>query len=106
MSQPSRLVSGCCCGALGVLPTGAGGVGTFAGGATPDGVTPDGVTPDGVTEASAGPPMPGSAATGTPWCAAFMNRDQISTGKPPPVAFLVGEESSLPIQTPATRCAV
>jgi hypothetical protein len=45
----------------------------------------------------------GNPATGTPSCAAFMNRLQISTGKLPPDTFLVGEESSLPSQTPATR---
>src|SRR5260370_14502299 len=35
-----------------------------------------------------------------------MKRVQPSTGKPPPVAFLVGELSSLPSQTPVTRLAV
>jgi hypothetical protein len=45
-------------------------------------------------------PVPGSAATGTPWCATFITRLQISTGSPPPVALRVGEESSLPSQTP------
>ena len=34
---------------------------------------------------------------------AAMNRLQISTGRPPPVTFFVGELSSLPSQTPATR---
>ena len=28
---------------------------------------------------------------------------QISTGNPPPVVFFVGEQSSLPSQTPVTR---
>jgi len=51
-------------------------------------------------------PVPGSAATGTPWCAVFITRLQISTGRPPPVILRVGEESSLPSQTPATRCDV
>jgi len=32
-----------------------------------------------------------------------MKRVQTSTGRPPPVAFLVGELSSLPSQTPVTR---
>src|SRR5260221_8385072 len=48
----------------------------------------------------------GSAATGTPWWAARMKRVQTATGNPPPVAFLVGELSSLPSQTPVTRLAV
>jgi hypothetical protein len=51
-------------------------------------------------------PVPGSAATGTPWCATFITRLQISTGSPPPVALRVGEESSLPIQTPVMRWLV
>src|SRR5208282_3925621 len=46
---------------------------------------------------------PGRPATGTPSCAARMNRLQISTGRLPPDTFLVGELSSLPSQTPATR---
>src|SRR5579859_954927 len=46
---------------------------------------------------------PGSATTGTPWWAAFMKRVQTSTGRPPPVALLVGELSSFPSQTPVTR---
>ena len=46
---------------------------------------------------------PGRLATGTPWCAPRMNRLQISTGRPPPVACLVGVPSSLPSQTPVTR---
>ena len=48
----------------------------------------------------------GSAATATPWWATRMKRVQTSTGKPPPVAFLVGELSSLPSHTPVTRLAV
>jgi len=51
-------------------------------------------------------PVPGNAATGTPWCATFITRLQISTGRPPPVSLRVGEESSLPSHTPVTRCAV
>src|SRR5258708_20620403 len=35
-----------------------------------------------------------------------MNRVHTSTGSPPPVAFLVGELSSLPSQTPVTRLAI
>ena len=35
-----------------------------------------------------------------------MNLLQTSTGMPPPVVFLVGEPSSLPSQTPVTRCEV
>src|SRR5262249_2893764 len=66
---------------------------------------PMGETPAGGMIAASGPPpgprpRPGKAATGTPWCATFMTRLQISVGSPPPVAFLVGEESSLPTQTP------
>src|SRR5262249_35231273 len=49
---------------------------------------------------------PGRAATATPWCATFITRLQMSTGRPPPVALRVGEESSLPIQTPVMRWAV
>src|SRR5260370_36077120 len=48
----------------------------------------------------------GSAATGTPSCAAFIKRLQISTGRLPPETFLVGVPSSLPSQTPATRYEV
>ena len=36
----------------------------------------------------------------------LMNRLQISTGKPPPVTCFVDVPSSLPSQTPVTRCAV
>src|SRR5438552_2279919 len=54
----------------------------------------------------AAPVSPGRDATGTPWWATFMKRDQMSTGRAPPVAFLVGEESSLPSQTPVTRWPV
>jgi len=36
----------------------------------------------------------------------FHESVQTSTGKPPPVAFLVGELSSLPSQMPVTRLAV
>ena len=50
--------------------------------------------------------MPGRSAIGRPWCAAFMKRLQISTGRPPPVIFLVGELSSLPSHTPVTRWPV
>src|SRR6266849_2856828 len=82
-------------GLTGWPPTGAGGVGSV------------GTNAGGKTEASDGPPdRPGRPATGTPWCALFISRLQISTGRPPPVAFLVGEESSLPSQTPVTRGAV
>jgi len=35
-----------------------------------------------------------------------MKRAHTSTGRPPPVAFFVGELSSLPSQTPVTRLAV
>src|SRR5687767_13797479 len=49
---------------------------------------------------------PGSAATDTPWCPARITLLQMSTGSPPPVALRVGDESSLPIQTPVTRFAV
>ena len=63
--------------------------------------------PNGVRPAISGPPdTPGRPMTGTPWCAVFMNLLQISTGNPPPVVFLVGEQSSLPSQTPATRWPV
>ncbi len=50
--------------------------------------------------------MPGRSAIGRPWCAAFMKRVHTSTGRPPPVIFLVGELSSLPSHTPVTRCPV
>lgn len=52
------------------------------------------------------PENPGRLATATLRCAAFMKRAQISAGRPPPVIFLVGEESSFPSHTPATSCAV
>src|SRR5271165_1749069 len=45
----------------------------------------------------------GRPATGTPSCAAFMNRLQISTGRLPPETFFVGLLSSLPSHTAATR---
>src|SRR5262249_32621365 len=35
-----------------------------------------------------------------------LHRAQLWTGPPPPVAFLVGEESSLPSHTPVTRWLV
>src|SRR5262249_14420821 len=45
----------------------------------------------------------GRPAGDTPCRAAFRKRLQISTGRLPPDAFFVGEPSSLPSQTPATR---
>ena len=53
-----------------------------------------------------GADTPGRAATVTPWWAPRMKRAQMSTGMPPPVARRVGEELSLPSQTPVTRWAV
>ena len=50
--------------------------------------------------------VPGSAATGTPSCAATMNSCQACAGKAPPVTFFIGAPSSLPNQTPVVRFAV
>jgi hypothetical protein len=65
---------------------------------------------EGATPAKMVPTIPvlaaGRSVAGLPWCAAFMNRLQTSTGSPPPVAFLVGEESSLPSHTPVTSWVV
>src|SRR6266850_2288390 len=64
--------------------------------------------PAGAGGAHKPPPRasPGRSASGMFWCATFMKRLHTSTGSPPPVAFLVGEESSLPSHTPVTRWPV
>src|SRR5262249_7525716 len=49
-----------------------------------------------------GSPSPGSGAGAWPDSAVRMKRLQISTGRPPPTACLVGVLSSLPSQMPAT----
>jgi hypothetical protein len=46
--------------------------------------------------------IPGSGASGVPRTASRMKRAQISAGKLPPDILFVGDESSLPSQTPAT----
>jgi hypothetical protein len=80
---------------------GIGGAGVAAG---------EGATPAKTAPAIPVPAIPvlaaGRSVAGLPWCAAFMNRLQTSTGRPPPVASLVGEESSLPSHTPLTSWLV
>src|SRR6516225_5144611 len=48
----------------------------------------------------------GSARTGIGFVAASMKRRQACAGSEPPVTLFIGELSSLPSQTPATRSAV
>ena len=67
---------------------------------------PADVRPPGDGAASPECQVPGSAATGTPSCAATMNSCQACAGRAPPVTFFIGAPSSLPNQTPVVRFAV
>src|SRR3989442_837938 len=51
----------------------------------PDGSAPGGTGTGDGDGSSPDPDTPGSSTTATPWCAIFMNRLQISTGRLPPV---------------------
>ena len=60
----------------------------------------------GLEESAAARSRPAAPPPARPDARSFMKRLQISTGRPPPVTFFVGELSSLPSQTPVTRWPV
>src|SRR5262245_65899225 len=95
--MPLLLEGGCCGGARPLI--GAGGTGAVGGGLaatgallTAGGKAAGGGTVGGMLGVAKLMPVPGSAATATPWCATFMTRLQMSTGRPPPVALGIGEQ--------------